>query len=119
MQGAFFLRLDTMTSAYFSFLLAVPVIIGAVILQFSLETLTLDYTTLFTGFLSAYIVGALSLYLLLKIAYKGNLKYFSIYLLSIGFLILFFYHNFQSNDSYQKSREILRLLIYSYYECLL
>ena len=89
--GGIFLRLDTMTSAYFSFLLAVPVIIGAVILQFSLETLTLDYTTLFTGFLSAYIVGALSLYLLLKIAYKGNLKYFSIYLLSMGFLILFFY----------------------------
>ena len=89
--GGIFLRLDTMTSAYFSFLLAVPVIIGAVILQFSIETSTLNYVTLFTGFLSAYIVGALSLYLLLKIAYKGYLKYFSIYLFSLGFIILLFY----------------------------
>ena len=90
--GGIFLRLDTMTSAYFSFLLAVPVIIGAVILQFSLEVSTLSYTTLFSGFLSAYIIGVLSLYLLLKIAYKGQLKYFSIYLLSLSLLI--FLYNF-------------------------
>ena len=89
--GGIFLRLDTMTSTYFSFLLAIPVIIGAVILQFALEPPTLSWTTLFTGFLSAYVMGVLSLHLLLKIAYKGRLKYFAIYLFSLSFLILFLY----------------------------
>ena len=87
--GGIFLRLDTMTSTYFSFLLAIPVIIGATTLQFALETPTLNWTTLFTGFLSAYIIGILSLYLLLKIAYKGQLKYFAIYLFFLSFLTLF------------------------------
>ena len=88
--GGIFLRLDTMTSAYFSFLLAIPIIIGAAILQFSIEPTSLSWPTLFTGFLSAYTMGVLSLYLLLKIVYKGQLKYFSIYLFSLSLLIFLY-----------------------------
>ena len=85
--GGVFLGLSGLTSAYFSFFLAIPVIIGSVILQFSLETSTLSFQSLFVGFLSAYIIGVLSLWLLFKITYKGHLKWFSIYLFFLGLLI--------------------------------
>ena len=88
--GGIFLRLDAVTSTYFSFLLAIPIIIGAAILQFSIEPTSLSWPTLFTGFLSAYTMGVLSLYLLLKIVYKGQLKYFSIYLFSLSLLIFLY-----------------------------
>ena len=85
--GGVFLGLSGLASVYFSFFLAIPVIIGAVILQFSLETSTLSFQTLFVGFLSAYIIGVLSLWLLFKITYRGHLKWFSIYLFFLSLLI--------------------------------
>lgn len=88
--GGVILGLSGLASAYFSFFLAIPVIIGAVILQFSLETSTLSFQTLFAGFLSAYIIGVLSLWLLFKITYKGHLKWFSIYLFCLSLLIFLY-----------------------------
>ena len=88
--GGIFLGLPGLASAYFSFFLAIPVIIGAVLLQFSIEASTLPSQTLLTSFLSAYITGVLSLWLLFKITYKGHLKWFSIYLFFLS-LSIFMY----------------------------
>ena len=80
LAGGFFLRLNISAAFYFSFFLAIPTILGATLLQFSFEGPFLSFHTLFILFLPAYLMGCLSLWLLLKITLKGHLKYFSIYL---------------------------------------
>ncbi len=87
--GGLFLRLNTVTAVYFSFFLAVPAILGATILQLSLEGSHLPLNILFIGFLSAYLMGCLSLWLLLKVALKGYLKYFSVYLCLLAVMMFF------------------------------
>ena len=85
--GGLFLRLDPATATYFSFFLAIPTIIGAVILQLSLETPSLPFNTLFMGSLSAYVVGVFSLLLLFKMVRRGHLGYFAFYLFFLATLI--------------------------------
>lgn len=85
--GGLFLGLDVLTATYFSFFLAIPTIIGAVILQISLETPALPLSVLLLGFLSAYVVGTLSLMLLLRIVQWGYLKYFAFYLLCLATIV--------------------------------
>lgn len=82
--GGLLLRLTPDTATYFSFFLAIPTIIGAVILQLSLETSPLPISILSIGFVSAYIIGVGSLWWIFKIVQKGHLKYFAFYLLFLA-----------------------------------
>jgi len=75
-------------AAKFSFLLAIPAIAGAGVLT-SLDlsepvTVSLNWIALLTGFLSSYIVGAISLKWLLSLIETGKFHWFGVYCIIIG-----------------------------------
>jgi undecaprenyl-diphosphatase len=79
-------------SARFSFLLSIPAIIGAGILQLSFKGLDLsDIVPLSLGFLSSAIVGFLALKLLMHMVRRGRLSYFAPYCWTLGILMLLFF----------------------------
>jgi undecaprenyl-diphosphatase len=75
-------------------LIAIPAILGALILQFGeagnlLEVV--DPLTLLVGLAASFVTGLLSLILLLRVVRKGQLAVFSIYLVPlsvISFILL-------------------------------
>lgn len=76
----------------FSFLLAIPVILGAMVLQvidFNWQNLNGGFLPNFAGFVAALIFGFLSLKILEKITIKGKLHYFAFYCLLLALIILF------------------------------
>jgi undecaprenyl-diphosphatase len=76
----------------YSFLLAIPAILGALVFEIKdAEQLTagMPLHVVALGFLAAFIVGILSLIVLLKIIKKGNLYIFSIYLIPLGIITFF------------------------------
>lgn len=87
----------------FSFLLAIPVIFGAMVLQlfdpsslakgegfdFNLNNLNSGFLANFVGFVTAAVFGFLSLKILEKITAKGKLHYFAVYCLALSLIILF------------------------------
>jgi undecaprenyl-diphosphatase len=78
-------------SARFSFLLSIPAIIGAMILQLSSEGLMLsDVLPLSLGLLSSAIVGFIALKVLMGIVRVGKLFYFAPYCWALGLLIIFY-----------------------------
>lgn len=74
----------------FSFLLAIPAVIGAQTLNLNslLITSDLGLPILITGFLSAFISGLLSLKLLRHLVIKGKLAVFAFYCFLLGSLLL-------------------------------
>jgi undecaprenyl-diphosphatase len=87
-----FLGLDGQTSAKFSFLLSIPVILGAFL--FKVKEAGLDLSGInanyFIGFFISCIVGVLSLKLLLKILYKNKFHWFGAYCILVGIIVLTF-----------------------------
>jgi len=83
-----FLGLDSQSAARFSFLLAIPAIIGAFVLK--IKTIALDgfNANYVIGFIVSCVVGVLSLKLLLKILYRGKFYLFGIYCIAVGILVL-------------------------------
>lgn len=82
--------------AEFSFILSIPAILGALILELFTEniyTLNVGFAELATGFITAFVVGLISLKLLTHLLKKANLKVFSFYLIPLG-IILFCYFQF-------------------------
>ncbi|HPM01897.1 MAG TPA: undecaprenyl-diphosphate phosphatase [Candidatus Cloacimonadota bacterium] len=84
-------------AAKFSFILSIPAILGANMMEFkSLTTLnTAEMINYFAGFVAAFVSGYLVIGVLLKMIQKAQLKYFAIYcwiisLVSITLLILGF-----------------------------
>ncbi len=78
----------------YSFLISIPAILGAFILEFKdAEGLMdmVDPLTIGVGMLSAFIVGLLSLKILLKLIQNGNLYLFSFYLIPLGSIGLIFF----------------------------
>lgn len=78
----------------YSFLISLPAILGAFILEFKdAEGLMdiVDPLTIGVGMLSAFIVGLLSLKILLKLIKNGNLYLFSFYLIPLGTVGLIFF----------------------------
>jgi len=74
----------------FSFYLAVPAILGALVLQIP-DIADLDSQSLnlgLIGTLTAFIFGLLSIKILEKVVYKGKLYYFAAYCLILGLLVL-------------------------------
>jgi len=77
----------------FSFLLSIPVIFGAFVLQMVKQDLSLLNGSLLPyiiGFLFAVIFGFLSLKIIEKVVIKGKLHYFAIYTLILGLITLIF-----------------------------
>ncbi len=79
------LGLEKKQVATFSFLLVIPAIIGATILEFSVSTIEFNYIY---GFLTAIIVGYFSLKLLIKIIVNNKFHYFGWYCLILGILLM-------------------------------
>ncbi|MBW1806392.1 MAG: undecaprenyl-diphosphate phosphatase [Deltaproteobacteria bacterium] len=86
-----FCGLDRDMAFRFSFLLSVPAIVGALVIEFSPEAITrTGIVPLLFGFITSAIVGFLSLKLLMSIVRKGLLYYFAPYCWIVGLLIILF-----------------------------
>jgi len=77
----------------FSFLMSIPVIIASAVYEsiklFSTQ-ITVNWLGMFLVLISSFIFGIISIKLMLKIVKKNKLYYFSIYLIVLSLLILFF-----------------------------
>ncbi|MGB9677845.1 MAG: undecaprenyl-diphosphate phosphatase [Candidatus Ratteibacteria bacterium] len=72
----------------FSFLLAIPAIIGAILLKIDqIKNIRVSY--LLTGFLTTFSVSIITLYLLKKIVFKNKFQYFCIYTFMVFLISLF------------------------------
>jgi undecaprenyl-diphosphatase len=81
-------------AAEFSFLLSLPAILGASLLE-SKEVLShansgQDLTIYLTGAVSAFVVGYLAIKFLLNVIKKGKFQYFAYYCFAVGFFFLIF-----------------------------
>lgn len=78
-----YVGLQRKEAALFSFLLAIPAIFGAAVLQLGdLQSFSSEqYLALFMGFISSFLVGYFALKVLLRFVQKGHLHFFSYYLL--------------------------------------
>jgi undecaprenyl-diphosphatase len=89
---ALLLGLDRRRAGEFSFLIAIPAILGALALQLrDAGTLLkmIDPVILLAGFAASFIVGLVSLRLLLRVVKTGRLALFSIYLIPLGVITFF------------------------------
>ena len=90
--SALILGIGSKEAAQFSFFLAIPAILGVGILNF--KDMLVDETFLtfpYFAFITSFIVGYISLRLLIFIIYKGKLWYFSIYCFVVGLLTIFLF----------------------------
>ncbi len=91
-SAGLFMGLKREEAFKFSFLLAIPAILGAMVLQvfeFQAGVLNGGFLINFIGFLTAAVFGLLSLKILEKITIKGKLHYFAFYCLLLSLIILF------------------------------
>ncbi len=91
------LRVNKNDAATFSFLLAIPVIFAASVVEIysslnnqSVEFVTVDWSLMGAGFIVSAFVGFLSLNILLRVIKKGNLKGYAYYCLCLGIFILIY-----------------------------
>lgn len=83
--------MDRELAARFSFLLSIPAIIGAMVLQLMSHDLgAINPLPMLTGFLSAAVTGFIALKILMKMVRKGNLSLFAPYCWAIGLVVIFF-----------------------------
>lgn len=78
----------------FAFIISIPAILGALVLTLrDLESLSgrISLLSLTGGMLSSFVVGFISLQLLLRLVRRGNLHYFSLYLVPLGLISLFLF----------------------------
>ena len=88
MTTARYLGVDRESAAKYSFLLATPITLAAVI--FDLKHFAFD-ASFFVGILTSFIVGFLVIKFLMDYLKKGNFKYFAIYRVVIGVIVLGIY----------------------------
>lgn len=83
--------IDRQDAANFSFLLSIPAIGGAVVLQLVKYGATpdLDITYYVVGFIVAMIFGLLSIRMLLNLLVTKNFKFFAVYCFIVGSLAIF------------------------------
>lgn len=86
--------IDKKTAAEFSFLLSIPAIIGANILELyshRVSVLTEFNFNYFAGFIAAFVVGLMSITVVFKFLKEKKFKIFGYYCLILGVLIIFFF----------------------------
>jgi len=86
--------MDRERAGEYSFLMSIPAILGALILKLKEADALFSSASpmiVAAGFVSAFIVGMLSLLLLLSLVRKGRLYLFSFYLLPLGIAGLLFF----------------------------
>ncbi len=78
----------------FSFLMSIPIIIASAVYEsiklFTMQ-LTVNWLGIFIVMITSFIFGILSIKLMLKIVKKNKLYFFSIYLIVLSLIILFFF----------------------------
>lgn len=92
-SGALFCGVDRKAAGEYSFIISIPAILGAFILELKdlgEVTESVGLLPLLFGCLSAFIVGYLSLALLMKTIRKGKLQWFACYLIPVAILGLIF-----------------------------
>jgi undecaprenyl-diphosphatase len=92
MSVALYLKITPVQAARFSFLLSVPVIAGAALLeicQFAQHGTTLGFLPILLGVVISACAGYVAIKLLLKIMEKGKFSLFSFYCLAIGIVGIF------------------------------
>lgn len=85
---------DKENCAKFSFLMSIPVIILSMILEIIKifiykETVSVNIVGIVGAFIFAFVIGILSIKLMIKLTSKLNFKWFSLYLLIISIITLF------------------------------
>ncbi|RME16543.1 MAG: undecaprenyl-diphosphate phosphatase, partial [Bdellovibrio sp.] len=88
--AALFLKVSRDAAVLFSFLLSIPAILGAAVLQlrhveFSQPNV---WQSLLTGFIVSYIFGLIGLWGIVYVVKRGRLQYFSYYLWALSAIIL-------------------------------
>lgn len=91
--GALLCGVDREQAGEFSFLLSIPAILGAFVLQ--LEDLdeigsAVGIAPVVAGCIAAFVAGIFALSILMKIVRKGKLEWFAVYLIPLGILGLIF-----------------------------
>ena len=87
--SALLLGVSNKEAAKFSFLLAIPAILGAGILDIKdIISSNSESVFPFLGFITSFLIGYISLRLLIFITYGGKLWYFSIYCFIIGLVAI-------------------------------
>lgn len=93
-SSSLFVGMDRATAGEFSFLLSIPAILAAFILELkSADTLygTVSLPALIAGMLSAFVVGYLALRFLLALIRKGRLAWFALYLIPAGITLAVYF----------------------------
>lgn len=88
MTVARFLKIDRESAAKFSFMLAMPITLAAVVFDLTKFTFTL---ALILGILASFITGVIVIKFLLDYLKKGSFKIFAIYRVIFGIIILGIY----------------------------
>ena len=89
--ASLFLGASRDTAALFSFLISIPAILGASVLQLKdLDATNFEWMPFLVGFVVAYISGVAGLTLVLKFVKKGRLEVFSPYLFVVGLAAIYF-----------------------------
>lgn len=80
-----FLGLDRGLATFFSFLLMIPAVMGASLLEFShVDWSQINWTLMMQGFVTAYVFGLIGLLAVIRLVKKGRLELFSPYLFLLG-----------------------------------
>ena len=91
--GALFAGVDRNTAGEFSFLLSIPAILGAFILEakdIGIVADSIGLRPLIIGCTAAFVSGIFALAILMKLIRKGNLAWFAAYLIPVGILGIIF-----------------------------
>lgn len=93
--GALFCGIDRQTAGEFSFILSIPAILGAFLLEakdLGEVASSVGILPLIVGCITAFISGLFALTWLMKLIRKGKLEYFAFYLVPLAIIGLIFIH---------------------------
>lgn len=92
--GALLCGVDRKIAGEFSFLLSIPAILGAFILElkdFGSMSSSIGVGAVIAGCVAAFLSGLFALSVLMKIIKKGHLQWFALYLIPVGILGIIFF----------------------------
>lgn len=93
-SASLFCGVNRKTAGEFSFIVSIPAILGAFILEFKdlgKVTGTVGIVPLIVGFAVSFVSGYLSLKFLMKMIKKGRLHWFALYLIPLGLFGIFYF----------------------------